>query len=431
MVETNFRIILRCIGFYSQFLCDKKPPYPPYQGGVAPNSIKAPRRRGVGGFLVTISNPLVTNSQTKILLKLYSRYIFRKVLIGFTACISILISLIWFSRAITFVKYVTENGIALSHFFYLFLLILPWLLLFIIPISLLAAVLITYNRLITSNEITILKNSGLTKFTISKPVMSLALISTLFCFLISFYLMPYANKKLRLSRIDLNNNYTNLSINPQTFETLKSLTIYTKDRDENNKLFGILLHDERVATYSTTITAETGHIVAQDDAALLYMENGTVQKFNYDTKKSEILNFDNYVFNLTNSEEDKSTLHWKSKERYLNELLNPEDGLDKDDPARFRTELHQRFTYPLLPVIFSILALACILKGSFNRRGNSGNIILAVCMSTVFLIITIGLYDIIESSPQLIPLLYLNFILFFGISLRLLKDDSRKISAIK
>ena len=402
--------------------------------GVTPRGVAAVEckiKKMVDRFLQFGVFSLITHFKLLIFLKLYSRYIFQKILLGFIACISILISLIWFSRAITFVKYVTENGIAISQFFYLFFLILPWLLLFIIPISLLAAVLIIYNRLITSNEITILKNSGLTKLTLSKPVASLAIVTTLFCFLISFFVMPYANKKLRLSRIDLNNNYANLSINPQTFETLKSMTIYTKNRNKENKLFGILLHDERAADYSTTITAETGNIVTQDNSALLYMENGTVQKFNYATQKSEILNFDNYVFNLTNSNETKEKIHWKSKERYLDELLNPDDALDAADLARFRTELHQRLTYPLLPIIFSIIALASILKGSFSRRGNSKNILLAICMSTIFLIITMALYNTIESSPQFIPLLYLNFAAFFGIGLRFLSENSHKIRTIQ
>ncbi len=359
-------------------------------------------------------------------MKLYSRYIFHKILIGFAGCISILISLIWFSRAISFVKYVTENGIAIDQFFYLFVLILPWLLIFIIPISLMISILIIYNRLISSNEMAILKNSGLTKFSLSKPAAYLTIFCTIFCFAISFYFMPYANKKLRLSRTDLRNNYTNLSINPQTFESLKSMTMYVKNRNEDNRLFGILLHDERAAEYSTTITAETGNIVAQDNSALLYMENGTVQKFNYSNQKSEILHFDNYVFNLTEGRESIDKFSWKSKERYLDELINYEPETPDYDIARFRTEIHQRFTYPLLPMIFATISLACIMRGSFSRRGNSSNIILAVFVSTIFLILTILLYNAMESSPKITPLLYLNFLLFFGGGLHFLHEASRK-----
>lgn len=362
--------------------------------------------------------------------KLYSSYIFRKTLIGFTACISILIALIWFSRALSFVKYVTENGVSIDRFLYLFILILPWLLLFIVPISLLAGILIVYNRLITSNEISILKNAGLTKFSLSRPAAYLTILCTLFCFSISLFFLPYANKELRLSRNDLSNNYTNLSINRQTFESLKSMTMYVKDRDANHQLSGILLHDERNYNYSTTITAETGRIVADSSSALLYMEQGTVQKFNYNSRKSEILHFDNYVFNLTEGNESNDELYWKSKERYLSELTNPESKVHPDDLLKFRTEIHQRFTYPLLPIIFSVIALSCIMRGSFSRRGNTANIVLAICLSTTFLILTISIYNLMESSPKATILLYSNFLLFFIVGISSLSERQHNIKSL-
>jgi lipopolysaccharide export system permease protein len=356
---------------------------------------------------------------------LYSKYIFNKTLAGFGGIIAILISLIWFSRAITFVKYVTENGVELKQFFYLFLLILPWLLLFIVPVSLFAAILMIYNRLNSGNEITILKNSGLTKISISRPIASLTIATSIFCFIVSFYLMPYANRELRLSRIDFQNNYTNLSFNPQTFETLRNLTIYAKDRDEKNNLFGILLHDERSSKYSITITAKSGNIVTEDSSALLYMKEGTVQKFNYDTQKTEILNFDDYVFNLTENHKSDKGFYWKAKERYLHELINPEDDLEEEELARFRTEIHQRITYPLLPIIFSIIAAACVLRGNFSRHGNIFNIVLAATIAVSFLLSIMFIYSLIESSVKFTPLLYLDFAIFFLVSLNLLREKTK------
>lgn len=238
--------------------------------------------------------------------------------------------------------------------------------------------------------------------------------------------MPYANKKLRLSRIDFTNNYTNLAIEPQTFTTLKNLTIYTKDRNESNQLFGILLHDERSTEHSITITAETGHIVTESISALLYMENGTVQKFNHLDQKTEILNFDNYVFNLTDTQKKDNGFRWKPKERYIDELINPEEGVGEKNLSKYRAELHQRFTYPLLPIMFSLIALSCILKGDFSRRGNSSNIITAIFFATLFLVITTVMYDLIESSPKYIPCLYINFALFFIAGLYILKSNYRK-----
>lgn len=357
-------------------------------------------------------------------MKLYNRYIFSKTLLAFFGFAAIFILLIWFSRAITFVKYITDNGIELSQFFYLFVLILPWLLLFIIPISLFAAILLVYSRLIASNEITILKNAGLTKFDISKPVALIAILSSITCFYIAFYLMPYSNKELRISRTNFSNNYGNLSINPQSFENFKKLTIYAQNRDSENNLSGILLNDNYDES-SLTITAQNGNIVVENNSALLYMKNGTVQKFNKLENKSDILHFDNYVFNLTENNKKETEKRWKAKERFLNELINPDDDSEYEDLIQYSAELHQRLTYPLLPIIFSIIALSCILRDNFNRRGNNSNVILAISLAVTFLILNISSYKIIEAKPFLSPILYFNIALFSLTGLHLLNRKTR------
>jgi lipopolysaccharide export system permease protein len=357
---------------------------------------------------------------------LCNRYISNKIFVGFGAFVAILVILIWFSRAIIFVNYVTENGIELSKFFYLFILILPWILLFIVPVAIFAGILIIYNRLIATNEITILKNSGLTKLAICKPAIPAVIVASIVCFIVSFYLMPFANRELKLSRIDFQNNYANLSFNPKTFETLKNLTIYAKDRDENNRLYGILLHDERSDKYSITITAQSGNINSTSNASLLYMENGTIQKYHYLKDTTEILHFDNYVFNLTEGKKDSSQVKWNAKERYFNELLFPEGGVSDENLARFRSEINKRITRPFSPIILALIALSSILSGKFSRHGNYKNIIKAITVGVAFTLITLLCYDLIERSIKYTAFLYINYLMFLVITLWSLTANYRK-----
>ena len=160
------------------------------------------------------------------------------------------------------------------------------------------------------------------------------------------------------------------------------------------------------------------------------MEDGTIQKLDYETNKSEILNFDNYVFNLTETQKNSDKSRWKARERYLHELLNPdpEEEPDFNDLEKYRTEIHQRLTYPLLSIIFSILALAFILRGSFSRHGNILNIVFAAATSVTFLILVMISYSMIESTPQMTPFLYLLFILFFLIGIKMLTENNQQKS---
>ncbi|MDA0901802.1 MAG: LptF/LptG family permease, partial [Proteobacteria bacterium] len=69
-------------------------------------------------------------------MQLYKRYFLKKIASYFVAIATILICLIWFTKTVSFIKYITENGIKFSEFLYIFVLVLPWLVLLIIPISL-------------------------------------------------------------------------------------------------------------------------------------------------------------------------------------------------------------------------------------------------------------------------------------------------------
>lgn len=238
--------------------------------------------------------------------------------------------------------------------------------------------------------------------------------------------MPLANKELRISRINIANNYTSLAFNPKTFETINNVTIYANDRDEKNDLHGIMLHDQRNADYSLTITAQQGHIIVEKNSALLYMENGTVQKLNYTNQKSEILSFDDYVFNLTETKEGQKTFSWKAKERYIHELLNPEEEIDNKKQLKFWVEINERMIYPLLPIIFSLISLSSILKGSFNRRGNHSNIILATILNVIFFAVLMTSLNLIEKSKLLTPLPYIVIAIFAISSALLLTSNYRK-----
>ena len=357
---------------------------------------------------------------------LYFNYLQRKTLNQFLSIATILISLIWFSRAISFMKYVTENGIAMGDFFYLFILILPWLLMFIIPVSLFIAVLLIYYNLLKNNEISILKNAGLSKLMIARPVIILSVIITFISYFLTFYIMPYANKELRLMKVDFVNNYATMAFNPNSFETINNLTIYVKDKDENNRLYGVMINDKRSKLNSITITAQTGDIITKSDAIYLIMKNGTVQRYNYQKKNSEILYFQRYVFNLKHNRNVSSVANWKPKEKYFHELLYNNESMDKKNISKIRSEIHERISYPLLSIILTLIACTCVLCKEYNRRNDTRNIILAILLAIFFMLAIIMFYELIERSAIFIPFLYFFKIICILICIKFLHDSNIK-----
>jgi lipopolysaccharide export system permease protein len=356
-------------------------------------------------------------------MQIYNLYLARKITGSFLVIVSTLILLIWFAKAVGFIRFITEKGVSLIDFINLFVLILPWLLLIIIPISLFLAVLISYNQMSSHNEIVILKNTGLDNIKLAKPAIAVAVICCLICYLISFFLMPFSNKKLRSIRSDVGHNYVNLVISPGIFETLNSLTIYVKNRDQNNKLSGVLIYDSRNKEYSTTITASSGDIKQDNGATLLYLGSGTAEKFNYQTKKTDILHFDSYVVNLADNSQPIKSPNWKAGERYINELLYPEEDASYQDLKNYYLELHQRIVYPLLSIVMTLIAVAFVLGGKFSRHGNSSHSVKATLCAAAFIVMVMFSYNLISKSSAFTPILYLTSLVFVIISFRILKPS--------
>jgi len=71
---------------------------------------------------------------------------------------------------------------------------------------------------------------------------------------------------------------------------------------------------------------------------------------------------------------------------------------------------------------FSLIPLACLLPGEFNRRGQLKRALLAIVIAFLFELLDIGVNDLASRSVAAIPLMYatnlLPFILGLGILMR-------------
>jgi len=354
---------------------------------------------------------------------IYKSYIFKTSLLNWLSITLILVVLIWFSRAITFLNLVIENGIKISDFFFLFVLILPWILIYILPISFFVSTLLSLNKLNNNSEIVILKNCGLSNLKISKPIIFLGIFITLICYFLSFYLMPLANKQLRISRNTIKENYTNIAFNPQTFESFNGITLYSAKRDDQNNLEGLIINDQTKSDSTITITAQKGNLVVQDDAVYLKLWNGSLQKYIFESGKTEILKFDSYVFNLNNKDQEYSDFKWKPNERFITELINY-DILSTDEQIRaLRSELHKRINEPLISLIFSLIISTIILNSKLSRRSNFGVSFWALCLCLLYVITLIFSFRITDKIDNIFFIPYFVNIIFLATFLGLINAN--------
>ena len=354
-------------------------------------------------------------------MKIHNRYIFDNTIKLFFVILGLLISIVWFSKTISFVRYITDSGIEVSQFLYLFILILPAILVYMIPISLFIATAITVNRMLVNNEISVLRSTGISDIRIAAPIIKISFYMTFFCVVISMFLMPYSNKKLSITSKNLKNNYANIAFNEGVFENLKDITIFVAEKKEDDSLLGVILDDNRNKEISLTITAKAGRLGVKNNKLFLYMTDGTVQRYIHSTSQTNILEFDSYIFNLTEEEKVEEKKSWKARERYFYELINPVDVYNEDQRKEFAAQIHKRIIISLFSLAMTLICLVFLLKKDFSRRGNLNSLVYMILSAIVFLVITISLFRISEVNLSFIYLNYLNLIVFTLVPLYVLK----------
>ena len=91
-------------------------------------------------------------------------------------------------------------------------------------------------------------------------------------------------------------------------------------------------------------------------------------------------------------------------------------------------EGHQRLAAPLYVLAFVMVALAALLSGEFNRRGQTKRLLVAVGAVAGLQAASFAMQDVASRTAQMIPLLYVLAVAAIAISLLVLLRKPRRRS---
>jgi lipopolysaccharide export system permease protein len=287
------------------------------------------------------------------------RYIFRQTANSLAMILITLTLIVWMTTALRQLSLVTNQGQSLVIFLKITLLAMPNLITIVAPVALLISALHSLNRLSGDSELIVLSASGSTSWRVMKPYLLLALLVSAFTAYANAELTPQSMRILREYAIKVRTDLIAQVLQPGKFNSPEAgLTIHIAERAANGDLVGLMIHDERDATQIMTYLAEQGRIMKQEDGrALLIMRNGHIQRQNGKTKVVQIIVFDSYLFDISQFGPKEGPRDFKPRERFLGELLNPDpnDPFYKQNAGKFRSELHDRLSNPLYPILFVLI----------------------------------------------------------------------------
>jgi lipopolysaccharide export system permease protein len=326
-----------------------------------------------------------------------SRSMFRQLFAPFLVAVGLLTILFVMAEMIRITNWVVNYGIGLSVVLSLLLLMIPSFLVYILPMAVLLAVLLTFLRMSGDNEIVALKACGASIYALLPSVLAFCLLMCTLTLALTIWGVPLGRTafsdlafKVLTSRVDI-------GLKERTFnDALDKVVLYVGEIDPKNRRWkDIFIEDKRQPEAVNTVIAPEGQLFPDPDSAVLVLKlsNGTIHQTNLKERRSQAIHFTSYQlsFNLKesaafNRERSKST-----KELSLFQLRQELEGLTPQH-ARYhktRTMMHRMIALPFACFSLGLLAMPLGIQSRSANR-SVGLVLSLICILLYYLLLTAG-----------------------------------------
>lgn len=359
-------------------------------------------------------------------MQIIDRYIFRQIMIATVFIVGILSVLVLLTQSLRYLDLVMSAGASGLSFWMITLLTLPSFFEVIFPISLVAAVLFVYHRLVMDSELFVMKALGFSPLRLARPALVLAAILGVLLFVVMSQIAPYTKANAIVMRKDIKAQMSSLIFREGVFtEAGKGLTVYMRERDKDGNLLGLVIHDARDPEHRpSTIIAARGVLVSTESGHQVLVYDGSRQEYDEKTGVLKRLDFDRYTIDMPEPTQAAPTRKQEPDEMQLQDLLSYSNSDDTRALKRAYTlEVQKRILAPLLVPALALISLVSILSGSHDRRGMMRRLMAATGVVVLVEIFFLTSYNLAKSSPVGFGLMILSVLLPIIGSLAVLGKD--------
>jgi lipopolysaccharide export system permease protein len=161
---------------------------------------------------------------------------------------------------------------------------LAWMVVLVVPMSVLVATLMAFGSMSQNNEVAILKSSGISLYKMMIPPFISSILVALFLVYFNNHIYPDANHSARLLMEDISRKKPTLSLVPGVFsQDVPNYSILVRNIDHiNNELKQVTIYDYSEWPSTKVITASSGKIYLSTDQKKLIMDltNGEIHQSN-------------------------------------------------------------------------------------------------------------------------------------------------------
>lgn len=321
----------------------------------------------------------------------------------FFGCLWVMTLVMILGNMLKLAHMVINKGVSIITVGHLFLNLLPFLMSYTIPISILLGVLISLGRLSSDNEIIAIQASGINTFKIILPIVIVSFIVSLFLVLLNNRIMPkmyYASRRA-FEQIGLRSPAA--ALEPGTFIDAFQGNIIFIYKIEGNKLYDVRIYQPEEGKPTRTIIAKQGEFIALPErrAVKLKLIDGTTDEPDPENPKNFYkLSFKQYFMTMDLAAA-ASKIDKKPKDMTIKELRKEVEKFQnkKIKVSPLLTEIHRKISISFSPIAFILLGapLAIITK----RRHYSINLGIGFLLIMAYYVLALGTQAL--SSAGTIP----------------------------
>jgi len=281
-------------------------------------------------------------------------------------------TIIWVFQAVNFLDIMIEDGRNYNVYFDYTLLNFPKIISRILPFALFFSFSYTFIKYEANNELIIFWNYGVSKLSVVNFFFCVSILIMFVQILLLSIIVPksqeLARSKLRTSDI----NYFEGLIKPKKFnDTIKGLTIFAEDKDDNEEFKNIYIKKNNEKKGFQITFAKKGIFELKGNKRVLVLYDGqTLTNFDFSKSDFGLANMDTHLVTHKKIQEQST----ESLIKCMQSILGKKDyniiNCNKNNPRNIYKEIFKRLITPFYLPTLILISLLLILTSKENLKYN-------------------------------------------------------------
>lgn len=314
-------------------------------------------------------------------LTIIDKYIAKELLAVFLSVYFVLLIIVLSTEIVHLLSWVTQGVIPITAFLAYLMNSLFEFSVILIPLSMLMGILLAFGRLYSDSEMAAIMSAGIGPMQWYRPLMLIAIPTTLLLFVLLAYVQPIISYQRALLRAEILSQSQldtllvgqfNRSSKDGAVLFLESGDANSNNTTDNNLVKNVFFQQHREDASHVDLAKSTSSFINEEGRRYMMMHSGMHYIGNAGDADFKIINYKDYGIHINRKQVQA---HQSEKSKNITELWRSTD-------PKYRAELQWRFTIPLATIIVAFMALP--LSHTNPRSGRYSKLAVALILYLLY-----------------------------------------------